>query len=90
MSGQAIPRVRRLDVIEGGRRRIVLIPLTGDRSYDDYLREAEMEKTRDELRKLGPKNIITKPTREEAIKLMRDFARWVNWKRSGGKLYRGG
>ena len=44
-------------VKEGDREMDVVIPLTGDTSYDRYLEEAEREKTADQLRKKPPRPV---------------------------------
>jgi len=82
--------IRQLIVQEGGRERIVLVPLSGDRAWDEYLLEGAEELTRERLRKLPPKTLLDPATREEAAARMREFARWVRWKRAGGQVYQGG
>ena len=87
---ESMPAVRELIIQEGGRQRIVLIPLTGDQQWDDYLVEAEEEMTREELRKMEPNHALEPATREEAQARMKEFVQWVQWRRRGGKLFAGG
>ncbi|MCW4051509.1 MAG: hypothetical protein NWE89_17445 [Candidatus Bathyarchaeota archaeon] len=49
------PEIKQFRVKEGEHEMDVFIPQSGDKSYDDYLEEAEREKTSDELRKKTPK-----------------------------------
>lgn len=49
------PDVEVFDVQEGGYKMQVFIPKSDDPSYDRYLKEAETEKTRDELKRKPPK-----------------------------------
>ncbi len=43
--------INQFSVKHEGKETIVIIPKTGDRSYDEYLEVAEREKTLDELKK---------------------------------------
>lgn len=49
------PEIKKITVREGEHSMDVFIPQSDDRSYNDYLEEAEREKTSDELRKKPPK-----------------------------------
>lgn len=64
-------------VKEGDREMRVIIPGTGDKSYDEYLEQAEREKTRDQLQKLPPKPVRKTSKKEvgEALKEYREFLR---------------
>jgi hypothetical protein len=48
-------KIRRFTVKENNQEQTVVIPETGDKSYDDYLEEAEREKTSNELKKKPPR-----------------------------------
>lgn len=52
----------------------VIIPKTGDSSYDAYLEEAEREKTKKQL-EANPREFSNKPRKvvEESLREMRDF-----------------
>lgn len=49
------PEVKKITVKEGEHQMDVFIPQSGDTSYDNYLEEAEREKTSEELKKKPPK-----------------------------------
>jgi len=50
-----IPEVREFTVKEGEHEMTVVIPESDDKSYDDYLEQAEREKTSAQLKKKPPK-----------------------------------
>lgn len=52
----------------------VIIPLTGDRSYDQYLEEAEREKTAEELKK--QQRPIAKMSRADIIGALKEYREW--------------
>jgi len=66
-----------------GRERIIMIPGAGllDRSHYDYIVEAEVEKTKDELRKMGPKP-VARLSRQEVAGALREFISWRNKKKA--------
>lgn len=81
--------IKTIKVEHGGRERIILIPLSGDKSYDDYLIESYTEQTLNELKKMPPKKVIDIPTQRDAIAAIRDFNRWVKRRRDGSQQFRG-
>lgn len=78
LSGQKTP-VRKLIVQEGGREMTILIPESGDKSHDDYLEEAELEKTKDELKKNPkPKSIMP---RGQIIGALKEYYEYLQRKK---------
>ena len=49
------PEIKKITVKANDKEMDVFIPQSGDKSYDDYLEEAETEKTENELRKKPPR-----------------------------------
>jgi len=68
-------------VEENGKKMEVIIPKTGDRSYDNYLKEAEIEKTKDQLRKKPDK--VKSHSNEEIKGALREYNDWKNKRDSG-------
>jgi hypothetical protein len=73
-------------VKENGREQTVIIPPTGDRSYDDYLVEAEYEKTTKELRSKPPPE-KSKLARSEVSERLREYRDYNKRRASGSKKY---
>lgn len=69
------PKIRKIKVEVGDKSMEVLIPESGDKSYDDYLEEAEREKTAEQLRKQPPKpkSKVSKEDIASAIKERMEF-----------------
>ncbi len=67
-------------VKENGHEMEVIIPQSGDFSYDRYLHEAEEEKTRDQLRKREPKR-ESKISKQDIAQLGRELLEYKNRKR---------
>ncbi len=65
--------IRKIDVTENGQTTELFIPETGDKSYDDYIEEAETEKTRDELKHRLPRE-KPKYSKEEIGQALRDLS----------------
>jgi len=74
--------VNKFVVREAGRERTVIIPATGDPSYDAYLEEAEREKTAEQLRKLPPRPSATM-SKEQVAGLLKDYIEFINRKKRG-------
>ena len=72
--------IDRFTVEENGHKQEVLIPKTGDRAYDNYLKEATIEKTKNQLRE-KPHKAKPNPHTGEVIKEYND---WKN-KRDNGQ-----
>ena len=49
------PSIRQFTIKEGDHEMDVVIPESGDKAYDDYLEQAEREKTSEQLKKKPPK-----------------------------------
>ena len=81
--------IKTIEVEHNGRKRIIIIPLSGDKSYDDYLIESYTEQTLNELKKMPPKKVIDIPTQKDAIAAIRDFNTWVKRRRAGSKQFKG-
>jgi len=73
-------------VKENGRERTIFLPNTGDRSYDEALREAYVEKTRDELRKMPPKE-KGNMSRQDIKEYLRERREFNEYKKRGSKKY---
>ena len=69
-------------VRENNREVTVMIPGTGDKSYDEYLEEAEREKTAEQLKKKSPRPVSTMD-RKQVAGALKEFMEYVNRKRSG-------
>ncbi len=69
-------------VRQGDREMTIIIPRTGDKSYDEYLEEAEREKTEDQLKKKPPKPKSTIP-RDQIAGSLREFREFLERKRKG-------
>ncbi len=68
--------IKNVVVKENNHEMQVFIPQTGDKSYDDYIEEAEIEKTRDELRKKPHlKSNKSKEDIKKALKELSDYRR---------------
>ena len=76
-------------VTVGGRSKILAIPESGDRSYDNYLVEAETEKAENELRKAPVKKFV-KPTDANAIGAIKEQRAWIRHKQQTGSRMFGG
>lgn len=76
------PEIKRYTVKEGDSEMEIIQPLTGDKSYDEYLEEAEREKTADQLKKAPtkPKSIVP---REQIAGSLREFREFLERKRKG-------
>lgn len=68
----------------------VIIPETGDKSYDDYLEEAEREKTLDQLKKKPPRE-KSKLSKEEQAVAIKDWRKYLDQKetRTVGRYFSG-
>lgn len=66
-------------VKQGNREMTVIIPQTGDRSYDQYLEEAEREKTAEELKK--QQRPISKMSRADIIGALKEYRDWFRRRR---------
>ncbi len=73
-------KLDKFTVKENGREMEVVIPLSGDFSYDRYLHEAEEEKTRDQLRKREPKP-KSKMSKQDMAQLGRELLEYKNRKK---------
>ena len=69
------PEIKRITVKEGEHETDIFIPQSEDRGYDEYLAEAETEKTSNELRKKPPKP-EQKVSDKEMGELLRERAEW--------------
>ena len=77
--------IKTFKVKEGNREQTVIIPKTGDKSYDDYLEEAEREKTSEQLKKnQRPQSTVP---REQVVGALREFHNFIQRKKEGGKKY---
>jgi hypothetical protein len=63
-----------------GRRRTIIIPLTGDPGHDKALREEYLNKTLAELRKMAPFVPLTDEQKKETAGALKDFVAWRNKK----------
>ena len=79
------PEIKKITVKEGEHETDVFIPQSGDTSYDNYLEEAEREKTSNELRSKPPKP-PQKITDKEMGAMLREHAEWKQ-KRGINKRY---
>jgi len=71
-----------INVEENGRKMTVVIPDTGDKSYTDYLVEAETEKTREQLRKKPAKPEPT-ASKDDIAGALREYREYKNRRKSG-------
>lgn len=58
-----------------GKKMDVIIPLTGDKSYDEYLEEGQRIITLEQLKKKEPK--VPKYPKEHVRGLLKEFREWV-------------
>lgn len=75
------PIVETITVKEGEKEMIVLIPQSDDRSYNQYLREAEIEKTKKQLSQRPIKARLTEAQRREAAGALKEYAEFMRRKR---------
>jgi len=74
--GKYWPGINKFTVKEGNREMQVIIPKSGDSSYDEYLEEAEREKTADELKKnQKPEATMSKADVAGALREYAEFKR---------------
>ena len=81
--------IRKIVVEYNGRKRILFIPISDDKSYDDYLIESYTAETLEELKKMPPKKVLDIPTQQDAVAAIRDFNEWVKRRRAGSRQFRG-
>ena len=72
------PEIKRITVKEGEHETDIFIPQSEDRGYNEYLAEAETEKTSNELRKKPPKP-EQKVSDKEMGELLRERAEWKHY-----------
>jgi len=75
------PVVEQFTVRENGKEMIVVIPKSDDSSYDRQLKEAQIEKTKEQLRK-APKKPAPKISVKERSEALREFNRFRKRKQS--------
>jgi hypothetical protein len=74
--------LNRFTVKSGDREMQVIIPRTGDASYDEYLEQAEREKTAEQLRKSPPKPQSTL-SRKQIGEALNEFNQFLLRKKRG-------
>lgn len=74
------PSVNMFKVKEGDRERTVIIPDTGDKAENEYLEEAEREKTAGELKKLPPRP-QRKVSKEDVGGALKEYGEFLKRKR---------
>lgn len=74
--------MKTITVKHENKEMTVIIPATGDKSYDDYLEVAEREKTLNELKK-RPDKPISKISKEDKSGVLKEFLEFRNRKRKG-------
>jgi len=72
--------VRNFTVKHEDKEMQVIIPDSGDKSYDDYLESAEREKTLDQLKKSSPRE-KSKLSREDIRGNLKEFIEFKNRKK---------
>ena len=77
----------RFTVEENGRQVQVVIPKSDDKSYDNYLIEAQKEKTRDQLRKKAPPETPKEKSRESLAGLLKERQEYDRRRAEGSKRY---
>ena len=60
-------------VKEAGRSMDVVVPLSNDKSYDNYVIESEKEKTKEQLRNMPPPKPINMGAREKLGEGLREY-----------------
>ena len=70
---------------ESGREMTLIIPPTGDKVWDRELEEAEVEKTRDELRKMPPRP--QGKSKEEVAGALKEYSQFIKRQKNGTKKY---
>jgi len=78
--------VRNFTVKEGDHEMTVVIPESDDTSYDDYLEEAEREKTSAQLKKKPPKP-EPKVSKEDLAGIAREKLLFRERRQIGSKKY---
>lgn len=73
-------------VSENGREQTIVVPKSDDKAYDDYIIEAETEKSRNELRKLPPK-VVRREARETLAEQIKEYKAYTQRKQEGGRKY---
>ena len=76
-------KIRRFTVRENNREQQVIIPETGDKSYDDYLEQAEREKTTEQLRKAPPRPELTPSQKRDIGGAIKEFNEFKKRKERG-------
>ena len=80
MSNLWLP-VNKFTVEYQGKTQVVIIPRTGDKSYDEYLEEAEREKTLNELKKPLAHTQERKVPLKDVQGALKEFIEWRNKKK---------
>lgn len=83
--------IEHITVKEGDKEKDIVIAMTAkegeDRSYREYIKEAEIEKTREELRNLPPTNPEKKKkAREDMAGELKEYQEWKS-RRDGVRKY---
>lgn len=79
-------RVDSYEVNVGDKKQTLIIPKTGDKSYDDYLVESEIEKTVKQLEK-KPTKEKSKLSRSEISERLREYKDYNQRKKEGKRKY---
>ncbi len=75
-------------IVEGnGHKMRVIIPKSDDRSYDDYLIQAETEKTQNELRAKPPATSPKPGSREALGELLKERQEFNKRRARGSRKY---
>ena len=69
-------QVKKFTVKEAGHKMDIIVPQSDDPSYDNYVAEVEIAKTRDELRKKPSPQPVNKGARETLGAQLKEFSEY--------------
>ena len=66
-------KVKKYTVEEAGHKMDIIVPQSNDPSYDNYVAEAEIAKTKEELRHKPAPQAVNPAKREELARAIREY-----------------
>ncbi len=80
-------KVKTFTVTENGHKMDIIIPQSDDSSYDSYVAEAEIAKTRTELRNKPAPQLVNKEARETLGAQLKEHREYRRRKSENSKRY---
>lgn len=80
-------QVKKFTVEEAGHKMDIIVPQSDDPSYDNYVAEVEIAKTRDELRKKPVPRPVNAGVRELLGAQLKEFREYRRRKSENSKRY---